>query len=475
MRFVDSLKLFKIGYSWGGVTSLVMAYESLGRSNRNYGRQLVRLNIGLEEPQDLIADLEQALLRRIYNHDCNERLPERIIDLDPGAALRTWPSRPGNSSARRQEPGRRCCLRRHGRGRRTHRLQGVVRIGEGRRTTNLASSKTKKSARGAMVRFPPPSPRPDRRYEAHVERPAGRSVSGRQCVAACPTMSRVPLPLHPVALHGKNRVGEAVAESDAHVKIDAPSKPTSASSPASWKRLRDLVVVVLDRPGHQTIIDTLRTVGCRVRVISDGDVAAAIVPSCRFRRRQVHRHRRQPRAVHFRRPPSSARRSATCRCGRGRRRKARPARQTGCGTRTAQGLDGRNDGPRRACNLRRHRHQRIADAPGIAYRDRPLRHTLDLTRPQPAPVRRSRPTTTSPAKRSACIPPGRRCRWNEHFINDGLHPISRTAKYYKLSVHPELSATKTNMDIHRSITISANLRHLRTKKDCGYGDPRTTP
>ena len=54
---------FIFGYSWGGVTSLVMAYESLGRANRNYGRHLVRLNVGLEEPQDLIADLEQAMAR----------------------------------------------------------------------------------------------------------------------------------------------------------------------------------------------------------------------------------------------------------------------------------------------------------------------------------------------------------------------------------------------------------------------------
>ncbi len=63
VKFVEALRLFKIGYSWGGVTSLVMAYESLGRANRNYGRHLVRLNIGLEEPQDLIADLEQAMSR----------------------------------------------------------------------------------------------------------------------------------------------------------------------------------------------------------------------------------------------------------------------------------------------------------------------------------------------------------------------------------------------------------------------------
>jgi cystathionine beta-lyase len=63
VKFVEALRLFKIGYSWGGVTSLVMAYESLGRANRNYGRHLVRLNIGLEEPEDLIADIEQAIAR----------------------------------------------------------------------------------------------------------------------------------------------------------------------------------------------------------------------------------------------------------------------------------------------------------------------------------------------------------------------------------------------------------------------------
>lgn len=63
VKFVESLELFKIGYSWGGVVSLVMAYSALGRANRNYGRQLVRLNIGLEETNDLIADLDQALTR----------------------------------------------------------------------------------------------------------------------------------------------------------------------------------------------------------------------------------------------------------------------------------------------------------------------------------------------------------------------------------------------------------------------------
>lgn len=61
-RFVDSLQLFKIGFSWGGVHSLAVPYRMQHmRQNWPHQGQLVRLNIGLEDPQDLIADIEQAL------------------------------------------------------------------------------------------------------------------------------------------------------------------------------------------------------------------------------------------------------------------------------------------------------------------------------------------------------------------------------------------------------------------------------
>ena len=60
-RFVDSLKLFPVGFSWGGVASLAMAYRDLARPTPDEGPRLVRLNIGLEDPQDLIDDLQQAL------------------------------------------------------------------------------------------------------------------------------------------------------------------------------------------------------------------------------------------------------------------------------------------------------------------------------------------------------------------------------------------------------------------------------
>ncbi|HXC47226.1 MAG TPA: cystathionine beta-lyase [Candidatus Sulfotelmatobacter sp.] len=60
--FIDALKLFKVGYSWAGVTSLAVAYN-IGRipGRPPYDHRIVRLNIGLESTTDLIADLEQAL------------------------------------------------------------------------------------------------------------------------------------------------------------------------------------------------------------------------------------------------------------------------------------------------------------------------------------------------------------------------------------------------------------------------------
>jgi len=61
MAFIDALKLFKIGFSWGGVTSLIVGFPAIVRPGKHYGARLVRLNIGLEEPCDLIADLTGAL------------------------------------------------------------------------------------------------------------------------------------------------------------------------------------------------------------------------------------------------------------------------------------------------------------------------------------------------------------------------------------------------------------------------------
>lgn len=60
-HFVDSLKLFKIGYSWGGANSLCVPYR-IEKIREQWTQRgiLVRFNIGLEDTQDLIADIEQA-------------------------------------------------------------------------------------------------------------------------------------------------------------------------------------------------------------------------------------------------------------------------------------------------------------------------------------------------------------------------------------------------------------------------------
>jgi cystathionine beta-lyase len=65
-KFVNSLKLFGYGYSWGGFESLALHQEYRETGNRKYlnlskDEHLVRLHIGLEDPSDLITDIKQAL------------------------------------------------------------------------------------------------------------------------------------------------------------------------------------------------------------------------------------------------------------------------------------------------------------------------------------------------------------------------------------------------------------------------------
>lgn len=61
-RVIDRLRLFKIGYSWGGVTSLAIpGGKETRRADYAFGDRLVRINIGLETTSDLLADLAQAL------------------------------------------------------------------------------------------------------------------------------------------------------------------------------------------------------------------------------------------------------------------------------------------------------------------------------------------------------------------------------------------------------------------------------
>jgi cystathionine beta-lyase len=63
-RFLDALKLFGLGFSWGGFESLAISCDpqlKVRRHAADYGGPLIRLHVGLEAPADLMADLRRAL------------------------------------------------------------------------------------------------------------------------------------------------------------------------------------------------------------------------------------------------------------------------------------------------------------------------------------------------------------------------------------------------------------------------------
>ncbi len=62
--FIEGLEHFALGYSWGGYESLIVPARAGGRTVRPWrGGPLVRLQVGLEDPADLLADLERGLAK----------------------------------------------------------------------------------------------------------------------------------------------------------------------------------------------------------------------------------------------------------------------------------------------------------------------------------------------------------------------------------------------------------------------------
>ena len=60
--FIDSLSLFRLGYSWGGFQSLLTAGKATRTTPSRYkDKTIIRLNIGLENCHDLQEDLEKGL------------------------------------------------------------------------------------------------------------------------------------------------------------------------------------------------------------------------------------------------------------------------------------------------------------------------------------------------------------------------------------------------------------------------------
>ncbi len=62
--FLDALELFGLGFSWGGHESLAISCDPQRRTGADlddYGGPLMRLHVGLEDPGDLIEDLERGI------------------------------------------------------------------------------------------------------------------------------------------------------------------------------------------------------------------------------------------------------------------------------------------------------------------------------------------------------------------------------------------------------------------------------
>ncbi len=71
------------------------------------------------------------------------------------------------------------------------------------------------------------------------------------------------------------------------VHLDAPvSENLRAIAKRLNRTVKDLVIIVLDRPRHEKLVDDIRTAGARIRLISDGDLSAGI--SAAVRRTNVH-------------------------------------------------------------------------------------------------------------------------------------------------------------------------------------------
>src|SRR5213595_4174493 len=64
------------------------------------------------------------------------------------------------------------------------------------------------------------------------------------------------------------------------LQLEAPIAETLAIvARALEKRVQDVIVMMLDRPRHKEIVDEIRKAGASLRMISDGDIAAAMAPS----------------------------------------------------------------------------------------------------------------------------------------------------------------------------------------------------
>ncbi|HEY1123704.1 MAG TPA: class II fructose-bisphosphatase [Haloferula sp.] len=71
-----------------------------------------------------------------------------------------------------------------------------------------------------------------------------------------------------------------IADPKLPISVEAPTEEViKITAKILEKDIRDIVVMILDRPRNQPYIDAVRRIGAKLRMISDGDIAAAIAPA----------------------------------------------------------------------------------------------------------------------------------------------------------------------------------------------------
>ncbi len=101
-----------------------------------------------------------------------------------------------------------------------------------------------------------------------------RGLSGAISVVALSARGTMHCPRHFVYM---NKIVTGIEAKDV-IDINAPvAKNLKNIAKAKKKKISEITVIVLDRPRHAQLLEDIRTVGSRVKLISDGDVSASIV------------------------------------------------------------------------------------------------------------------------------------------------------------------------------------------------------
>ena len=117
----------------------------------------------------------------------------------------------------------------------------------------------------------------------NISKGAPNSIS---CIAAASPEEGVKVALRDIPsfymmkLSYGSRVIQYTQKRGDELHLEAPIAETlGIVARALEKRVQDVVVMMLDRPRHKEIVDEIRTAGASLRMISDGDIAAAMAPA----------------------------------------------------------------------------------------------------------------------------------------------------------------------------------------------------